>query len=258
MSEWKAFVSRISLFPTMPPESPMPLALDLYKGIWGEPENYQKQLNRFTPAVAQGKHGRLQVNCLVQPVRIDLNLTAAPSQEAQMTVALIDDPIELRDELKRIMGLLDEGLVPNSVSRVALNLQFLNPKRSHAEANKAVSEIIPDSYGVTITDEEDFVFQINRPRMDEDFPDIRMNFLTKWSVEQFQVLTISIPIVGPAAGMASPSPQVKTFISASVAFDNNNTPIRTLTGKEQSVLLHKALDAAVKMQQKIGLDIEGF
>ena len=55
------------------------------------------------------------------------------------------------------------------------------------------------------------------------------------------------------------SPQPKTVITASVVFDNNNTPpVRTLTGKEQSVLLHEALAAAVQKQQEIGLNIEGF
>jgi hypothetical protein len=263
MNEWKPLNGRITFFLAMPGPSPLPSPFDLYKKIWSDdPDFFQKQANVLMPMVAQGKRGSLMVNCVVHPVRIDFNLTAASSQEAQMTVALVDHPIELRDELKRIIDLLDEGLVSNSISRVALQLQFLNLKPSHAEANKAVTEIIPDPYGVTITDEEDFVFQINRPRMDEDFRDIRMNFLTKWSVEQFQVLTIPIAIGGVpvAAGMVSPSLQAKTFISASVVFDNNNTPTpnRTLTGKEQSALLHKAFDAAVEMQKKIGLNVEGF
>jgi hypothetical protein len=34
--------------------------------------------------------------------------------------------------------------------------------------------------------------------------------------------------------------------------------VRALTGKEQSALLQEALDAAVRKQQEIGLNIEGF
>jgi len=259
MSEWKAFLSRISLFPTVPPAPPTPSALDLYRRILGEPDSFHKQPNALMQTVVEGRHGHLQVNCLAQPTRIDFNLTAAPTQEAQTTVALIDHPIELRDELKRIIGILDEGLVSNTVSRVALNLHFLNLKPSYEEANKAVTKIIPDQYGVTVTDEEDFVFQINRPHMDEDIRDVKMNFITRWSVERFEVLTIPIQIGGvpAAAGMLS-SLKPENFISASVLFDNNNTPIRPLTGKEQSALLRKAFDAAVEMQREIGLSIEGF
>jgi len=177
-----------------------------------------------------------------------------------MTVALIDHPIGFLDELKRIIDIFDKGFLSNGVSRVALNLQFLKLNPSHAEANKAVTEIIPDRYAVTVTNEEDFIFQINQPETSREINDIRMNFITKWSVERFQILTISIPTGGVAmgAGMTSPSPQTETFIAASVLFDNNNIPGRALTGKEQSALLHEALDAAVGMQREIGLNIEGF
>jgi hypothetical protein len=54
--------------------------------------------------------------------------------------------------------------------------------------------------------------------------------------------------------MTSPS----SIIAASVVFDNNNIPTRTLTGKEQTTLLQEALDAVVRMQREIGLNIEGF
>jgi len=258
MSEWKAFGSRISLFPAMPPASPVPSALDLYRRIWGDPDSFQKQPNAFIPTLAHGKRGRLQINCVAQPGRIDFNFSAMPTQVPQMTVDLIDDPTELRNELEHIIGLLDEGFVSNSISRVALGLQFLNLKLSQAEANKAVTEIIPDVYRVKITDEEDFIFQINRPRMDEDFRDIRINFLTKWSVERFQILTIPVPIAGVPAGMPLPVPQPTTVISASVAFDNNNIPTRPLSSKEQSALLRKTFHAAAEMQREIGLNIEGF
>ncbi len=160
--------------------------------------------------------------------------------------------------LMRIINFLDGSFVLNHISRVALILQFLNLKPSHAEANKALTEVIPNRYGVTITDEEDFIFQINQPHMNREFQDIKMNFVTKWSVEQFQILTISLPSGGVPAPVL---PQPKNAIAASVVFDNNNiplTPVRALPGKEQSALLQEALDAAVQMQQEIGLNIEGF
>lgn len=261
MSEWKAFSGRITLFPAMPSSS-LPSVLDLYRHIWGgEPDSFKKQANVLAPAVAQGKRDGLIVNCVTQLARIDFNLSAASSQETQMTVALIDHPIGFFDELKRIIDIFDKSPLSINVPRVALNLHFLNLNPNHAEANKAVTKIIPDRYGVTVTNEEDFIFQINQPEMSRKFQDIRMNFITKWSVERFQILTISIPTGGVAmgVGMTSPSRQTeKTFIASRVIFDNNNIPKHDLTGKEQSTLLHEALDAAVRMQREIGLNIEGF
>ena len=264
MNEWKPFVGRITFFPLRGISSSPPSALDLYRQIWGgEPDAFQKPPNPLLPGFARGKRGGLIIDCTAHPARIDFNLRAAPSHVSQMTINLIDHPIELRDELMRIIKVPDRSSVSENVSRVALILHFLNLKLSHAEANKALTEVIPDRYGVTIMDEEAFVFQINQPHMNREFQDIRMNFITKWSVEQFQTLTISIPIGGvPAqAGMTWASPQPKTVIAASVVFDNNNTPptpVRALTGKEQSALLQEALDAAVRNQQEIGLNIEGF
>ncbi len=270
MNEWEIYLGRITLFPAMPTSSPLPSALDLYRQIWGsDPDHFQKQANPLLPTVAQGRRGSLMVNCTGQAVRIDFNLQAAPSQVPQTTVALIDRPIELRDELMRIINFLGGSLVLgkntelgkngttwNHFSRVGLALQFLNLKPSHEEANKAVTQVIPGQYGVTITDEQDFVFQINQPHMSGEFQDIGMNFLTKWSVERFQILTFSL-----APGGVSAFPQPITVIAASVTFDNNNiplTPARALTSREQSALLQEALDAAVRKQQEIGLNIEGF
>jgi hypothetical protein len=262
MNEWKAFGGRITLFPTLPPSSSPSSALELYRRIWSnDPDSFQKQDNALLPTVAQGRRGSLIVNCAAQPARIDFNLTAALSQAAEEKVALIDHPIELRNELTHIIDALGNDLL-TGISRVALELRFLNPKASHAEANKALTEIIPRSFGVTVTDEEDFIFQINRPHMSGGLQDIRMNFITKWSVERFQVFTILFPMVGATAGagVTSPSLQPRMFIAASVAFDNNNNinPGHPLTGKEQSALLHEAVDATVQMQHEIGLNIEGF
>lgn len=264
MNEWKPFLGRITFFPLSGISSSSPSAPDLYRQIWGgEPDAFQKPPNPLLPGFAQGKRGGLIIHCTGHPARVDFNIRAAPSQVSQGTMDLIDHPIELRDELMRIIKLLDGSSVLENVSRVALILHFLNLKPSHADANKALTEVIPHRYGVTITDEEAFVFQINQPHMNREFQDIRMNFITKWSVEQFQTLTISIPIGGLPVqeGRIWASDQSNTVIAASVLFDNNNTPptaARPLTVKEQSALLQEALDEGVRKQQEIGLNIGGF
>jgi hypothetical protein len=266
MNEWKPFLGRITFFRTMSISSPMPSAFDLYRQILGgDPDSFQKQANALIPTTAQGRRGSLMVNCIGQPARIDFTLTASPRQvqapQIEGTLALIDHPIELRDELMRIINFLGGSFPLNDISRVALSLQFFNLKQSHTEANRALTEVIPKQYGLTITDEEGLVFQINQPRMNREFQDIRLNFITKWSVEQIQVLTIAVPAGGVPvqAGMTWGPVQAKVVTAASVVFDNNSTPlipVRHLTSKEQSALLQEALDVAVQKQQEIGLNIE--
>jgi hypothetical protein len=261
MSEWKVFRCRISLFPAMPPSSPLPSALELYRHIWdSDPDSFHKQDNALVPTRAKGKRGGLLVNCVVQPARIDFNITPPPSKAPKKTVELIDDPSNLRGELIRIIDSFEKDYVANPVWRVALILHFLNPKPSYVEANRALTEAIPDLYGVTVTNEEEFIFQINRPHIDEKVPDIRMNFIMKWSVDKLQTWTFSIPTGGVPvqAGMTPPVSQPETVIAASVLFEKNNIPTRALSGKEQSTLLHEALDAAIVMQREIGLNIERF
>jgi hypothetical protein len=262
MNGWKALSGFITLFPIM--RSPNPLsAIDLYRQIWnGDPTSFQNQANALASKIAKGKHGNLNVNCVVQPARIDFNFTAAPSQQPQLMVNLIEHTTEFLNELKRVIDIFDKNTLQIDASRVALNLQFLNLNESYEKANKAVTVIIPDRYGVNVTNEEDFAFQINQPKFSSKIGEIKINFITRWSVERIQIFTIPIPTGGGAMGtsMTSQFPQTKTVIASRVMFDNNNVPEpnRTLTGSEQSVLLHEVLDGAVSKQREIGLNIEGF
>lgn len=263
MNEWKAFMARIAFFPGMPLPSPLPSALDLYRRVWGgDPESFQKSENALIPSVAKSRRGGLIVNCVTEPKRIIFDLTAVPKRTAQMTMNLIDHPIDIQNTLTDIIDINYKKPILNSVLRVAFNMHFLSLRPTYTEANKAVNKIIPNQYGVTLKDEEDFIFQINRPRSSREHQDIKINFITKWSVENFHVLAISIPIGGMPAtsGINASSPNIERFIAAKVLFDNNNTPIenRTLTSQEQSDLLRESLDEVVRMQREIGLNIEGF
>ena len=136
-------------------------------------------------------------------------------------------------------------------------MHFVAVASNMEEANKALTGVIPGQYRVEITNEEDFILQINQPRMSREVQGVRMNYLTKWSTERFQVLNVAIPI--GVAGVAMPPPQSQEFIAATVTFDNNNTPATVaLTGGQQSSLLGDGLRASEEMQKATGLRIEGF
>jgi hypothetical protein len=261
MGKWKTYSSRITLFPKIQKSSALQSALELYRKIWSvEPDSFQKPDNALKPMIAQGKRSGLLVRCSAQPVRIDFHLEAAPSQKTQNTINLIDDAGNFLHELNNIISVIGEGLVSNPIDRVAVFLHFLNPMPNYEEANETLTKVIPSKYGVNVTNEEEFVFNINQPKMSMKLQDIKMNFVTKWSVDQIQFFSFPIPQGGIAlqAGMASLTSQSETFIVASVSFDNNNIPERVLSVEEQRILLQEALESAIKKQQEIGLNIGGF
>jgi hypothetical protein len=263
MSEWKSSGGRITLFPAALSSATLS-ALDLYKQVWGQdPDSFQKQANPLQPTVAQGRHGGLTASCLSQPARIDFSLTPPSSDEGMPLVSLplITDTASLRAELIKITDFIAIGTV-KAVVRVALSVQFLALKDSFAEANKAITAVISGEYGVRITEEEDFIFQVNRPHASRTFEDIRVNCITKWSVDRHQILTFALSTGGTpntAQISSATSPQTDTFITAGINFDINNVPTDTaLSPEKPHALLRAALTEVAQMQQAIGLNIEGF
>lgn len=265
MNEWKSSGGRITLFPAAV-STPSLSALELYRQVWGEePDSFQRQPNPLMPSVAQGNSNGLKAVCVAQPARIDFNLTPPPRQdEAQQEVAfpLIEDTGLLHSELSGLIDVVDRNAVLRSVVRVALGIQFLALKPSSTEANGVLTASIPQQYGVKITDEEDFIFQINRPYTSRSAEGIKTNFITKWSVDRLQILTFAFSAGGPTTTSAqtpASGSQTAEFIAASVNFDINNVPTLTpLPNGQPASLLREALIAIAQMQQAIGLNIEGF
>jgi hypothetical protein len=261
MNEWKSSGGRVTLFPAQSP-APTLSALDLYKQVWGaDPDSFQRQANPLVPTIAQGRRGGLTVGSVAGPTRVDFTLTPpSPPEMTQGSFPLIEDPGILHAELLRIMDVIGQGGSLRSVVRVALSVQFIAVKASSAEANKVLTAVIPGQYGIKLTDEEDFIFQVNRPYPSRKAEGVRMNFLVKWSVDRLQILTLSLPVGGAATPLqtsASPTPQTEQFIAASIHFDINNVPTEAPLQQPASVL-NEALVAAAQMQQSIGLRIEGF
>jgi hypothetical protein len=255
MTTWKPSNGVMTLFPAAPTSTPPPSPLELYSRVWGaEPERFQKQPNPLMPAVAQGKRGGFVVTCAVQPGRIDLRLTppAPVRQGIGVPFPLIENTPQFQAELMRIMDVVGSSILSDSVIRLALNLHFLALEPSLQAANAALTSIIPPEYRLRLSNEEDFVLQINLPYTSSEAANIRMNFLTKWSVDRFQILAIPVGGFG-----VMPTPTVR-FASA-VAFDINSVPDSQgtpLSGNQQSSLLREALIAVTREQKGIGLNVD--
>jgi hypothetical protein len=270
MNQWKAAAGRIVLFPATPMFSSPPSAPGLYHSVWGDdPDSFQKQANPLAPAIAIGKRGDMMAVCSIHPTRVDFSLSpATPSlgeteETEKRSFPLIEDASQLCAELLAIIGVVSSGAISGQFNRVALNVQFFALTESLAEANKALTMVIPRQHGVKIADEEDFIFQINQPFPSRTADGIKMNSITKWSVDRLQVLTFAVQTGGAQgpglASAASIMPQQVTFTAASVSFDINNVPAENpLSAANQSSLLREALTATAQAQQEIGLNVEGF
>lgn len=261
MNEWKALVGRITIFPASSSVA-LPSVLDLYRKMWeGDPINFQGPTNPLSPSSAQGKRGQLGISCSVNPARIDFTLSSvgreSPSEPPRLSV--IEDSKEFHDELARIARMVGRDLVTHPILRVATFLQFVLIEANSTEANKALMSIVPEQYRITLGNEEEFILQLSRPRMSEKVEKLKLNLITKWSVERFQVVSLLISMgAAPQSGVA---PQVTEFIAASVGFDNNNVPVsadKPLSNSQQSSLLLEGLAYTAMSMREGRLNMKGF
>ena len=265
MSEWKAIAGRITIFPA-PSSEALPSALDLYKKVWEvDPTNFQGSTTILSPSVAQGKRPSFGLNCSVHPSRIDFALSPSESEDRAEPpkFLVIENSKEFHDELLRIARVIGKGLLTNPILRIATFLQFVSIEANTVEANRTLMSIVPSQYRIKLNDEQEFICQVNRPRASDKMPDLKINLITKWSVDRFQIVSLLFGMGGaaPIFAQSSAAPVVSEFIAATVSFDNNNVPVlpaKPLSSAQQSSLLLEALAHTVMSMQEGGLKITGF
>jgi hypothetical protein len=261
---WRTLTARITLFSGPTPSAPTISALDLYQKAWGSnPDNFQSGGNPLSVATAMGKKGGMTVSCSVQPLRVDFNFGPPPPSTdiPDLSFNLIEDAYQLHAEIVRINEFLETSVNLGSMSRVGTYIHFVREAASVEEANKLVTAVMPENYRARLTSEEDFVFQVNRPSTSIEVEGVRINCITKWSVDRFQVFSISVPPGGMPISdpRVAPFPQSHQFIASSVSFDNNNVPVRfPLSGLQQASLLRETLASIENGQRTMGLGVGGF
>jgi hypothetical protein len=249
MGTWKAQLGRITLFPTIPAGVNVLSALELYKSVWKfEPDSYQKQVQAGLPSIAQGTVGGFSVSCSTHPVRIDFSITPPPGPELN----LVEDTKLFHEALAQIVRASIEGNT-TAVNRVACFVQFACKAKDYREANELVRTILPKQYTIPLTDERDFVLQINSPRPLEFF---EMNYITKWAVDRVQIL--SFQVLSPQQQMSPTTQLVSEHIVPSITFDNSNVPAAALTKEHQITILQEAFRFVAEQQRAARLDLEGF
>jgi hypothetical protein len=195
MNEWKALSGRVTLLFHGVTSAP-PSAQEVFRAAWDkEPDSYQKPPNPIAPSIAQGRRGEMVAMCSTATSRIDFQFGPSQSQIVSRDPAsfpLINDASQLYDSLESLCTCIENLRLP-PIERVAVGLQLVQLTPGITESNKLLVKVIPSEYGIQLTNEEDFILQINKPFQYPASEPVRMNFTVKWSVERMRVMTFTVP-----------------------------------------------------------------
>jgi hypothetical protein len=265
MGSWQAQMGRITLFPLLG-QVRFPLsALDLYKAVTGkDPDNFQNQqppLNPFPNSVAQGNMQGLAFSCQVQPVRVDLTFSPGPTPTPFSNgLPAISDSRLLRAALASSIPSIEKAVRGAKLSRLAIYLQIGREVATSTEGNQFIRETLPPTYSVPLQDEEDFVLQLNRPSAAANDSSMRLNYITKWSVDRLQVLTFLAAQNSPIAGQfTAGAPVISNKLAATIALDNSSPAQNSQIDDNQiGTLLSLTFNHFNKQLKECNVSLEGF
>jgi hypothetical protein len=168
------------------------------------------------------------------------------------TLGLIDDTKKFHETFARIVRSAP-GMMTAPINRAACFAQFAVVAKDYSDANVLLSSSLPKKYALKLSDEEDFILQVNHIK---PVADLRMNLITKWAAERLQVLSLQ---VGPSGAQAAAMSQlVSEHIVATVTFDNSNIATVPLSKDQLSAILDETLREISEEQREANLELEGF
>jgi hypothetical protein len=254
MSAWKVQAARITLFPLVGSGSVPKSALDLYKAVWGkEPDSYQSQPSApgfpFPTSVAQGVAGTFTRSCQTQPLRADFTFLPIATNNPSVLPSIEDTELLVNEIRAFIGGDVEATFQQSAINRVAVFLQLGQESSDYAQANEIISRTIWDGLKVTLSDEEDFLLQINRKQPDTAQASSKLNFITKWSVERLQIMTFT-----------SSAPLVMEKIMPAITFDNSSNVAlqKPFATGEIKPMLSQLFDSLPTQIKQCRISIEGF
>ena len=203
----------------------------------------------------------LAFSCQVQPVRVDL--TFSPGQlltPFSNGLPAISDSRSLRTAIASSIPSIEKAVKGAKLSRLAIYLQIGREVATSTEGNEIIRETLPATFSVPLQDEEDFILQINRPSAAANDSSIRLNFITKWSVDRVQVLTFLAAQNLPIAGQfTTGAPVISNKLAATIAFDNSSPSQNSQIDDNQiGVLLSLTFTHINKQLKDCNISLEGF
>jgi hypothetical protein len=262
MNAWKVQAARITVFPLLASGSPPKSALDLYKSVWGkDPDSFQNQVlsgSPFPNSIAQGVVGKLSRSCQSQLIRADFTFGPAAATVGS-ALPSVEDTDFLSTEMMGLIGSIDNAFQQTPLNRVASYMQLGQEASDYRQANQIVSGAMWQHQKVSLNDEEDFVLQINRTDSDATDRSIKLNFITKWSVERVQVMTFFTQMSPDGGPGVANAPTVIEKIIPTIALDNSNMPLQKPFDQNETGRVLSELFRGVSAQLKeCNISIKGF
>jgi hypothetical protein len=166
---------------------------------------------------------------------------------------VIKDTDLLKAELTGLIASIGSAFQQTPLNRVAAYLQLGQEASDFQQANQILSEGMWQHLKVPLKDEEDFVMQINRTRADAS---IKLNFITKWSVERVQVLTFEM---SPGGQGPVNTPRVVEKIIPTISLDNSNVPLqKPLDQNETGRVLSQVFEGMTAQLKECRVSLKGF
>jgi len=183
-------------------------------------------------------------------MRIDFALAPLQTEMFTDSLLMIEDGRSFHGELLQLCNAIAEISLNVAVNRVACVVQFGSEAPDLETANKLIMSALPNRYRIALSNEADFILQINHLQTSGIVDKLQLNLINKWAVERARIITMGTSIGQPA---------IKELLVATVLFDHNNNPESgVLTADEQSRLLVEAFQSMSNSLRDCNLIIEGF
>ena len=214
MADWRILVGRVTLFPALPYDRK---ASELFRAVWGgEPDSFQTGPSGAIggASVASGSRPPHSLSVSVQPGRVDFNVGARdPSGPPTLDMMLMS-----KDALFPVLDGLVERLPDVRSNRAAFFLSLAIRGESVEAANRVIVAAVDEKYRPPrLTDEEDFVLQVNTGTASRTQVDVRINVISKFSVERMQTF-----VFNPQAFQGPNSSPIREDTVSMISIDVNN------------------------------------
>jgi len=213
--------------------------LDLWQRVMGAPPQGFQQPPQPGAAIATGNIANLQGALILQPGRLELNLTSPGSAGGGPPTGIAD----VAAAVSRAASLGRKLLGARRANRIGLVIEL---SESAIDAAGAVARFLRELPFLQVPpDASDLLFQINR-QVTSSVPGVNINRLCRWGTAVKQTVQMQLPTDAPTQSLVLSSTHVLT-----IAFDVNTTPHQNpYTGKQSNTLLAELVQQSSQLMSK--------
>ncbi len=226
-------------------------AAALYEAMFErQPDAFQSSSpGPFPGSLAHGIVGDIQLVIQQQPARLDITFQPQPQVQQGDDLVKFGAAVDVRSHLTSLASALPRALSGAPLTRVASYLQLGRAASSHAEAIRVLLGTMPQRYRMSLADEEDLIFQVNRPKPSAHGAERRINCITKWSVDRLTTMMVT----------NTAAPVVRHMLVSCIGLDNSTAPDSVvLPDLLVYPLLKETYEAFDGQLRDLGLRLGGF